>query len=484
MKSNFKLIVQIILASLSCVFIMQLFWLKGLYLSIEEETEKNVWECIDAANSLELEARVKYLSNISTKDRTTGEISFSQSIEADSIHNNRPQRVTTKRERIVSQEGETHENVTEAGVEEGEFSLEQMKNLIPLVKESMHQTLDTIIPVNIDTFYMALFHKFEEKGIRSAIHRVDMIRLDTDSVLQSVIPIISKRKTIHYTLPFDSQNQLGYRITITPLSRTVLTQMSGILFTTLTILIILAFAFWYLLHTIFRQKTLEEMKDDFTNNMTHELKTPIAVAYSATDALLNYKQGESKEQREKYLSICINQLERLSGLVEEILSSSTERRQGLTLKKEEVNVQSLAKNLIEQHQLKTNKQVTFHLSIVPIDLMLLADKTHIGNALSNLIDNAIKYSGKEVEIHIKALKKKEHVEISIADNGMGIPHDKQKYIFDKYYRVPQGNLHNAKGYGLGLYYVKTIIEKHGGHIHITSQPGKGTVFTLLIPISI
>lgn len=152
--------------------------------------------------------------------------------------------------------------------------------------------------------------------------------------------------------------------------------MSGILTTSFVILIILCFAFWILIRTILQQKTLEEMKSDFTNNITHELKTPIAVAYAANDALLNFNQAEEKAQRDKYLRICQEQLQRLSGLVEQILSMSMERRKTFRLHPEPLSMESILEPLIEQHKLKAEKPVHISTDIEPAGLTLTADRTH------------------------------------------------------------------------------------------------------------
>lgn len=271
-----------------------------------------------------------------------------------------------------------------------------------------------------------------------------------------------------------------------PVTPLVLKQMSGILTTSFVILIILCFAFWILIRTILQQKTLEEMKSDFTNNITHELKTPIAVAYAANDALLNFNQAEEKAQRDKYLRICQEQLQWLSGLVEQILSMSMERRKTFRLHPEPLSMESILEPLIEQHKLKAEKPVHISTDIEPAGLTLTADRTHFSNIISNLIDNAIKYSPEAADVNIRcrqtaSAEQGEFVEIAISDRGTGIAPEKQSHIFDKFYRVPTGNLHNVKGYGLGLFYVKTMTEKHGGSVTVKSEPGKGSTFTLRFP---
>ena len=262
----------------------------------------------------------------------------------------------------------------------------------------------------------------------------------------------------------------------------IVRQMAGILITSFIILLILGFSFWYLIRTLLKQKTLEEMKSDFTNNITHELKTPIAVAYAANDALLNFGQADEKEKRDRYLNISQEQLQRLSGLVEQILTMSMEQRKAFRLRPEEITLIPLLETLAEQHRLKAKKPVSIDYKTEPENLTVFADRTHFSNILSNLIDNAVKYSPEKAVIHIRCRETEVNgkVEISVTDEGIGIAQEKQKHIFDKFYRVPTGNLHNVKGYGLGLYYVKTMIEKHGGTVCVESEPGHGSTFTIML----
>ena len=257
----------------------------------------------------------------------------------------------------------------------------------------------------------------------------------------------------------------------------VFKQISGILISSLLLVILILIAFIYLIHTILRQKTVEELKTDFTNNMTHELKTPISVAYAANDVLLNYDNNANEKQK-KYLGIIREQLTQLSGLVEQILTLSVENRNTFRLKQESIPITDIIPPLIEQHKLKAGKPVNFTINI-PDNIAVFADRTHFYNMLGNLIDNAVKYSGdKPCDISIQAETQTNGIRISVTDNGIGISEASLPHIFDKFYRVPSGNLHNVKGFGLGLYYVKDMMAKHGGSVSVKSQPGKGTTFTL------
>ena len=254
-----------------------------------------------------------------------------------------------------------------------------------------------------------------------------------------------------------------------------MSEMTGILSASALIALLLGLAFYFLIRTILKQRTLDEMKTDFTNNITHELKTPIAVAYAANDALLNFGEQADEAKRHHYLTLCRQQLERLSGMVEQILSMSMERRRQFKLNIETMNLAELLQPVIEQQRLKADKPVTVTVHIEPEDLTVQADRAHLSNILNNLIDNAVKYSPGEAHVEINATA----TSISVTDHGIGIPADKLPHIYDKFYRVPTGDVHDVKGYGSGLFYVKTMVEKHGWNIDVSSTRGEGTTFTII-----
>ena len=252
--------------------------------------------------------------------------------------------------------------------------------------------------------------------------------------------------------------------------------MSGIAVASLIILALLIFSYIYLMRTILKQKTLEEIRD-FTNNMTHELKTPISVAYAANDVLLNYSSEKNESRRKDYLYIIKEQLQHLSGLVEQILSMSRDEQKEISLKIESINLRSLCRQLISEYRLKTEKPTEFTLAITD-SFSINADRIHFYNILSNLIDNSLKYSGPSVHISISAKKENKKTISEVIDNGNGIKKEQQERIFDKFYRVPTGNIHDIKGYGLGLYYIKRLIETHNGKITVISEYGKGSKFII------
>lgn len=267
--------------------------------------------------------------------------------------------------------------------------------------------------------------------------------------------------------------QLIYQAYISPLTRNVLHEMIGVIAVNGAIAVVLGGAFWYLLRTISRQKTIEEMKDDFTNNMTHELKTPIAIAYAANDSLLQFPDPTDEARTRKYLTAALEQLTKLTGLVENILAMSMERRKHLVMARETILLRPFLEAVIDQQKIKINKPCSITL-ICPPDATVDADPTHLSNILSNLIDNSVKYSGKEVEITVTA----DSASIAVSDNGFGIPRRHLDNIFTKFYRVPSANRQGVRGYGIGLFYVKSIVEKHGWSISVMSEPDHGTTFTI------
>ena len=338
------------------------------------------------------------------------------------------------------------------------------------------QAYDSLLAEELRQADIAADYRLEHLH-RGATYDSSYVFTDTLAVggTQGYVP---SPRAVTYDYAYDLHNHWIYRLTMEPVDGLVLRQMAGILATSAFILVVLGFSFWYLIRILLRQRTLEKMKDDFTNNITHELKTPIAVAYAANDALLNFGADADAAKRNRYLHICQEQLKLLGRLVEQILSLSMERRRTFRLHPTTFAVGEAIAPLIEQHRLKADKPVDIALHITPPDLTVTADRTHFCNIVSNLLDNAIKYSPKKAEVEITSHKQEMYTVISVRDHGIGIPHDKLPRVFDKFYRVPTGNRHEVKGYGLGLFYVKTMVEKHGGTVEAHSKTGQGSEFII------
>lgn len=249
---------------------------------------------------------------------------------------------------------------------------------------------------------------------------------------------------------------------------------TGILVSFLLSLAVISSLF-YLLKVITQQKQLTEIKNDLISNITHEFKTPITTVSTALEAMNDFNVISDKEKAKNYISISENQIKKLHLMVEKLLETATLDSENLLLKREKTNVVSLLEKLIQKYLFTTNKAITFNCLIT--EFYAEIDVFHFENAISNLIDNAIKYGGNKIEINISS--EKNTVKIEVIDNGKGIAKHQQSKIFDKFYRIPKGNTHNVKGFGIGLYYTKKIIEKHRGNICVFSN-FKQTVFTVVI----
>ena len=518
MKLPLKYIATLVILSLAGIFSYQAYWLGGLYRTMRNDLERNIIEAMRMSDYNEMMLRVERMRKDSTDH---GEVSVSAGFEKDGTQNKAYVRSTTS----IDRNGEKEETTTQQVIHQKSDTISMnisdnssvqaivtrddiaasdsgdvlfiernkdrskaqwlnpdsaQKKLEAAVKDTGNspqaalRAKDGLDVILRDQNSMLELATYFQRGLHSGLDiisdpdRLEHIYTSDKDAPYTFVDTLAVAGTAGYTpgpdakqynYAFDLNTHQSYRLWIEPVTQLVLKQMSGILATSFVILIILIFAFWVL------------------------IRTPIAVAYAANDALLNFNQAEDKTQRDKYLRICQEQLQRLSGLVEQILSMSMERRKTFRLYPEVLSVGDILEPLIEQHTLKSEKPVHISVDIKPEDLALTADRTHFSNIISNLIDNAIKYSPEEAEVNIRCrqinvAEQGELVEIAISDRGIGIAPEKQSHIFDKFYRVPTGNLHDVKGYGLGLFYVKTMVGKHGGSISVKSEPGKGSTFVV------
>ncbi|WP_419700520.1 sensor histidine kinase [Mucilaginibacter sp. NFX135] len=242
------------------------------------------------------------------------------------------------------------------------------------------------------------------------------------------------------------------------------------------------FCFYYIIKIINQQKALGQLKDDFINNMTHELKTPIATITVAIEGLQKFNALNDPEKTQRYLQTSRNELVKLNGLVSKVLDVAAFERDKITLLKEKIQIDALMNELIATEKAKAGKTVTVTYNNRDRVEQIVADKLHFGNAILNILDNAVKYSTEPADIKIEVYRDGNMIVFSISDKGMGIPAAHQERIFEKFHRVPTGNVHNVKGTGLGLSYVKYIAEAHGGQVTVKSEVNTGSQFILSIPI--
>ena len=268
-----------------------------------------------------------------------------------------------------------------------------------------------------------------------------------------------------------------------PLSSLLLKENSTIYFVISLILIILILILFSLsLRALFRKEKLDEMKNDFINNMTHEIKTPIATISLACEMLQDPNIGNDPASNRTYIGIIGDENRRMRMLVETILQSSKMSSKNFQLNLKEIDLNATVESVAANFQLQiANRSGSLTCSLEAQPSTVIGDELHITNMIYNLIDNAIKYSPSQLEIAVSTRNEGSNIVLVVKDHGLGISKEDQKHIFERFYRVSTGNVHDVKGFGIGLSYVHQVVTLHKGTIAIDSTPGEGTAFTITLP---
>ncbi len=260
------------------------------------------------------------------------------------------------------------------------------------------------------------------------------------------------------------------------------TKISTWAFSALISLIVFVF-FAYAVYIVLRQKRLSEMKTDFINNMTHELKTPISSISLSSEVLLKPEIAQQPERLHRYAELIFNEVRRLRLQVDKVLQLATLERKNVELKRETLDLHAMLGSAVNTLEVANEQEgLGIELNLGATDHQIEGDEVHISNVIFNLLDNAVKYSYENPKIKISTTSNGDSIETTISDRGIGIPKKSIPLVFDKFYRVPKGNLHDVKGFGLGLYYVKQMVEAHDGKIRVESEEGKGTSITFTLPL--
>ncbi|MFN8890291.1 MAG: sensor histidine kinase, partial [Cyclobacteriaceae bacterium] len=240
-------------------------------------------------------------------------------------------------------------------------------------------------------------------------------------------------------------------------------------------------AFIVMYKSIRAQQRLAELKNDFISNMTHELKTPVTTVGVAIEALKNFNGIENKELTDEYLTIAQNELNRLSLLTDKILKTAIFENKGVDFQPENVHFDQIIDQVLTSMKLvfEKNKAIV-SFEKIGSHFELRGGQVHLTNVIYNLLDNALKYSGENAMIEIRLHEMGHELKLSVTDNGIGIAPEYKKKIFEKFFRVPSGDVHNSKGYGLGLSYVDSVIKAHHGKLVVESEIGKGSTFTIVL----
>ena len=275
---------------------------------------------------------------------------------------------------------------------------------------------------------------------------------------------------------------LQLKLVIPDKQQFILAEMGPLFVTSIILIIIVIVMFWRTIISLLKEKEIAEHTTEFLNNMTHEFKTPLTNIALAGKMILKDHQVAENPKTKQYSEIILEENEKLRTQVENVLNMSALERGEMNLKKEILDVHQLIQEIVKC----MNVQIEEHQGQINLELLALsanvnADKSHLSNAICNILENSIKYNKGNLAIKIQTYNKDNKVFISIDDNGIGIDKEHQKSIFNKYYRVPTGNVHNVKGFGLGLAYVKKIVELHEGILSVQSELGKGTTIQMSLP---
>lgn len=282
--------------------------------------------------------------------------------------------------------------------------------------------------------------------------------------------------------PSESSPKEAFLEVTFPTKKNYIISSMGLLYPSIVLVVLILLIFVVALIVIFKQKQLNNIKNDFVNNMTHELKTPISSISLASQMLQDPVVGKTPETLRHISKVILDETTRLSRMVEEVLKLSLFESEKATYKMREMNVNELIAHTSEIFSLKvSNNGGKLTTVLRATEDWILADEVHFTNVIHNLMDNALKYSDKPLLLTLETWNEKDKVMISIEDNGIGIPKEDLKRVFEKFYRVPTGNKHNVKGFGLGLAYVKRIINEHKGTIKVESELNIGTKFIIALP---
>jgi len=250
----------------------------------------------------------------------------------------------------------------------------------------------------------------------------------------------------------------------------------------IVLILVVIVMFWRTTVSLMKEKEISEHTTDFLNNMTHEFKTPLTNISLAGKMIIKEPNITQEDKIKHYSGIILEENEKLRLQVEQVLSMTALERGEIPLQKTELDLHHLIRDALKSMNIQLeNKQGGLKLDLAAEHFVIMGDKTHLTNALCNLVDNAIKYSAERLELSIKTYNNAQNVLIVVSDNGIGIEEEYQVKVFNKFFRVPTGNVHDVKGFGLGLAYIKKIVELHGGTIELESEKGEGTTFTITLP---
>ncbi|MFN0202010.1 MAG: sensor histidine kinase [Bacteroidia bacterium] len=374
----------------------------------------------------------------------------------------------------------------------GEFILkmnDQQIPLSPLVNQygSNYFTVQINGGINIGTLEFLLKNEFNKRHLNIDFE-YGIYNCESKKMVYGNYIVLDTTRQVHINnnrqLPIWKNDSYYFAVNFPTKDTTLLGQMGIWLFSIFVFILVFGF-FVYALSVIFRQKQLSEIQKDFINNMTHEFKTPLSTIIVSTELLKNPKVIQSQEYTLNYLTIIQQEARRIQHQVERVLQIASFDKGNVEFKMERIDLHDCIQQVMKSVELMMKeKKGQCKLNLQAQPSFLVADQLHLTNMIFNLLDNALKYTSSErsplIEISTETVEK--GIRLRIKDNGIGIGKEHLKKVFDRFYRIPTGNLHNVKGFGLGLYYVKMVVTSHKGTIDIQSTEGEGSEFLIVLPM--
>jgi signal transduction histidine kinase len=471
-------------SAIAVLFLFQGIWLRQLYLKQEEEVKKDIQSLVAEASKRAIYRFRQDAYYHETFLRTPNVDSFFMSRQWADLRHAFDDMPPIRNTFLGFQYNANPDSITI----QMSFKIMGQKKKLTGIDDPELTEPDSII----QTREKSSLH-FMDSTVRKRLHEMEIISPPqyalrdygfSDSVLFCSIPIadfeklLFKTEAYSYNLNHLKKYQLGFAY----LGDTVFYRLRYFMLSALALSLLIVLTFYFLLKFIKNQRLYTEARMEFTNNMTHEFKTPVATVAVALESILTYKLDKDPPKLRHYIEMSQSELRRLNLMIEKVLNLSKLDTDSNFLQKEKIDLQELITDVIASMQLISNdKQADVQFEARGEDFILRGDKTHLANVFYNLLDNALKYATEKPTIQITLTSAKENLIAAVKDNGIGIPADFHHRVFDRFFRIPSHDIHNVKGFGLGLTYVRDIVEKQGGHIRLESGVGSGTVFTITLP---
>ncbi|MFN0014161.1 MAG: sensor histidine kinase [Saprospiraceae bacterium] len=483
-----RLIIGMMTAALIGVICLQIYWIGWSIRLNEEQFDKNVFAVLNrVADKLQYFEDVAALEALNTTYRFSNEANRNVRRAAKYLENGYSTRRITRTDSLpnpVSGSQSFEDNMTLWEY----MKVSQLVDSKPLAERIQLDLLAQTLKEELDGRGMYTPYQY---GVYAKARSSFVVVNDHYVVVDNSPKVIHGGAATLYTSPyrvalFPKDIESPGHLSIYFPNRTSL--VLGSVWETLALSVIftgiILFCFWYTVQVIYRQKKLSEMKTDFINNMTHEFKTPIATISLATDSIASPMVVNNPDKIKRFVDIIRQENRRMNSQVERVLQIAQLDKKDVQLSLADVNLHDLIQQAAGNFSLQVeNRSGTLVLDLNAERPVISGDATHLASVVHNLLDNANKYSPEKPEIIVRTSNVPNGVAISVEDKGVGIGKEARKHIFDKFYRVHTGNVHDVKGFGLGLSYVKAIVTAHKGFVDVYSEPGKGSSFTVTLPFA-